>query len=78
MLSQHLIFQIKVVVLSRFYAILLKANNRVMTGNEGKEIWETNLTRQMVCYTEPSGELFLDTVWKRASTFKKHMDKPCV
>ena len=42
-----------------------------MTGNEGKEIWETNLTRQMVCYTEPSGELSLDTVWKRASTFKK-------
>ena len=32
-----------------------------------------NLTRQMVCYTEPSEKLSLETVWKRAGTFRKYM-----
>ena len=31
----------------------------------------SNLSRQMVCYTEPSEKPSLETVWKRAGTFKK-------
>ena len=29
--------------------------------------------RQMVCYTEPSEKLSMETVWKRAGTFKKYL-----
>ena len=34
---------------------------------------ECDLTRQMVCYTEPSEKSSLETVWKRADTFKKYV-----
>ena len=32
-----------------------------------------NLMHQMVCYTEPSEKSSLETVWKRAGTFKKYL-----
>ena len=32
-----------------------------------------NLMRQMVCYTEPSEKSSMETVWKRAGTFKKYL-----
>ena len=36
-------------------------------------VTKLNLTRQMVCYTEPSEKLSLETVWKRTGTFKKYL-----
>ena len=31
----------------------------------------SNLTRQMICYTKPSGKPYIETVWKRAGALKK-------
>ena len=33
----------------------------------------SSLRRQIVCYTEPSGKSSVETVWKRAGTFKKYL-----
>ena len=38
-----------------------------------KEHMFCHLTCQMVCYTEPSEKLSLETVWERAGTFKKYL-----
>ena len=32
-----------------------------------------NLMHQMVCYTEQSKKLSMETVWKRTDTFKKYL-----
>lgn len=39
-----------------------------------------NLTRQLVCYTQPSGKSSLETAWKRAGTLRKYLagDEPTV